>query len=108
VAHYCLEAYAAVSEVRLAALSKEQTRRARRRAERACRAQADAARIFPIAAARCLVHRAALQWLSGHRAGARSSWKQGLARAESLRMPREAARASELAAALGIAFPSPP
>jgi tetratricopeptide (TPR) repeat protein len=89
VAHYCLEAYAAVTEVRLAILSKERSRRARRRAEVACRVQADAARIFPIALPRCLLHRGALQLLSGDSAGATPIFRQALDRAAALGMPYE-------------------
>jgi tetratricopeptide (TPR) repeat protein len=124
VAHYCLEAYAAVTEVRLAALSKERSGRARRRVEVACRAQADASRIFPIALPRCLLHRGAFQRLSGDTVGATRTFRQALDRATALGMPYDmlvahqtlaslaretgttshehTSRADELAARLGI------
>jgi len=130
VAHYDLEAYAAVTEVRLSAWAREPSRRARRQAERACRAQTQAARIFPIAAPRALLHHGALQWLAGHREKAVKQWTQALDRAVALRMPREALfvhrvlssvpgtpadraarhvrRASEIAAEMGIALPPLP
>jgi serine/threonine protein kinase/tetratricopeptide (TPR) repeat protein len=130
VAHYCLEAYAAVTEVRLAVLAKERSSRARRNAARACRAQFHAARIFPIAAPSCWLHRGAWQWLEGRRDAAITIFERALERAASLGMPREAMlahqvlgwvarpsdasaahharRASELATELGIAVPPRP
>jgi serine/threonine protein kinase/tetratricopeptide (TPR) repeat protein len=130
VAHYCLEAYVAVAEVRLAALSKERSRRARRRAEAACRAQGAAARIFPIALPRYLLHRGALRWLTGDSTGANRAFLQALERATALGMPHEMllahqvlasvapktdavsarheARAGELATRLGIGVVEPP
>jgi eukaryotic-like serine/threonine-protein kinase len=127
VAHYCLEAYAAVGEVRLAVFARERSRGARGQLARACRAAADAARVFPIAAPRYHLHRGAFAWLTGHEARAAKAWRLALARAESLGMPQEAlvahrvletlargsdekrrihaARASELAARIGNESP---
>src|SRR5262249_17319220 len=81
VAHYCLEAYSAVSEVRLAIFAREGTRRSRRLAERACRAEADAARIFPIAEPKRLLHLGALQHLSGEPSRAKESFARAKVRA---------------------------
>ncbi|MET0595663.1 MAG: AAA family ATPase, partial [Polyangiaceae bacterium] len=99
VAHYCLEAYAAVSEVRIAMLAREGTRRARRLAESACRAEADAARIFPIAEPKRLLHLGALQHLTADSSRARETFRRAKERALLLGMPdqvRLATRAVEL------------
>jgi hypothetical protein len=87
VAHYCLEAYAAVSEFAIAALARERTRAARLRAERACRAEGDAARVFPIAEPKWLFYTGALQWLGKKPKHARETWVRALACAEVLDMP---------------------
>jgi tetratricopeptide (TPR) repeat protein len=102
VAHYCLEAYAAVAEVRLTALSKERTRPAGRRAEVACRAQADAARIFPIAVPRYLLHRGAFRWLTGDSTGATRAFRQALERATALGMPHEMLLARQVLASIAL------
>jgi tetratricopeptide (TPR) repeat protein len=87
VAHYCLEAYAAVSEVAIAVLARERTSAARRRAERACRAEGDAARVFPIAEPKWLLHLGALQWLDKKPKRARETLGRALTGAEILDMP---------------------
>ena len=91
-AHYLLEGYAGVAEVYLtlweAGQDSGDTRRA---ARRGCRDLRRFARIFPIGKPRARLWQGCLAHLSGRAEWAQAAWRAGLASAERLGMPFEAA-----------------
>ncbi|MBA3534857.1 MAG: AAA family ATPase, partial [Ardenticatenales bacterium] len=97
-----LETYAAVAHVTLRVwertlqnpLSASLTpRELARRAQAACKALQQYARVFPIGQPSYLLHQGWLDWLSDHEGRARKAWQQSLAAAERLAMPYDAALA---------------
>ena len=93
-AHYLLEGYAGVAEVYLslweAGQDSSDTSRA---ARRACRDLRGFARIFPIGKPRARLWQGRLAQLSGRGEWAQAAWRAGLASAERLGMPFDAALA---------------
>jgi len=97
-AHYLLEGYAGVAEVYLSLWATNNDSGGTRRAARhACRDLRSFARIFPIGKPRARLWQGRLAQLSGRTEWAQAAWRAGLASAERLGMPFEAALAhSEL------------
>jgi tetratricopeptide (TPR) repeat protein len=98
IAHYCLIAYGAVSEVRLADFRKKRTRSAGLASDRACRAETAATRVFRVAKPRAWLRRGVYFWISGRRTKAVRMWKRALDEATSLGTPYEAMLAHQLLA----------
>jgi class 3 adenylate cyclase len=93
-AHYLLEGYAGVAEVYLSLWeSDKDAGDTRRAARRACRDLRGFARIFPIGKPRARLWQGRLAHLSGQPERAQAAWRAGLAAAERLGMPFEAALA---------------
>jgi tetratricopeptide (TPR) repeat protein len=93
-AHYLLEGYAGVAEVYLFLWEAGQDSRDTSRAARqACRDLRGFARIFPIGKPRARLWQGRLAHLSGQTERAQAAWRAGLAAAERLGMPFEAALA---------------
>jgi eukaryotic-like serine/threonine-protein kinase len=93
-AHYLLEGYAGVAEVHLALWEAGQdSSDTSRPARRACRDLRGFARIFPIGKPRARLWQGRLAHLSGQTERAQAAWRTGLAAAERLGMPFEAALA---------------
>jgi tetratricopeptide (TPR) repeat protein len=93
-AHYLLEGYAGVAEIYLALWENGQdSRDASRAARQACRDLRSFARIFPIGKPRARLWQGRLAHLSGQTERAQAAWRAGLAAAERLGMPFEAALA---------------
>ncbi|HEX8201814.1 MAG TPA: hypothetical protein VF590_15165, partial [Isosphaeraceae bacterium] len=97
--NYSLEGYAAAAETFLALWERGgfrwrfEQRVLECQARQACAALRRLARLFPISRPRSRLCRGLLQWLSGHPARARQSWRRSLGEAECLAMPYEQARA---------------
>jgi eukaryotic-like serine/threonine-protein kinase len=93
-AHYLLEGYAGVAEVYLTLWEAGQdSGHTRRAARRGCRDLRSFARIFPIGKPRARLWQGCLAHLSGRAEWAQAAWRAGLASAERLGMPFEAALA---------------
>jgi class 3 adenylate cyclase/tetratricopeptide (TPR) repeat protein len=91
-AHYLLEGYAAVAELRLRRAASGGGASAREDAERACAAMRRFARLFPIGTPRSLLLTGRASWLRGDRAGAFRRWTEGLVQAERSGMRYDQAR----------------
>jgi tetratricopeptide (TPR) repeat protein len=93
-AHYLLEGYAGVAEVYLSQWeTNNDASDTSRAARRACRNLRSFARIFPIGKPRARLWQGRLAQLSGRTEWAQAAWRAGLASAERLGMPFEAALA---------------
>jgi tetratricopeptide (TPR) repeat protein len=93
-AHYLLEGYAGVAEVYLSLWETNNNSGDTSRAARhACRDLRSFARIFPIGKPRARLWQGRLAQLSGRTEWAQAAWRAGLASAERLGMPFEAALA---------------
>ena len=91
-AHYLLEGYAAVAEVYLSQwTANKDSSNTSRVARHACRDLGSFARIFPIGKPRARLWQGRLAQLSGRKEWAQAAWRAGLASAERLGMPFEAA-----------------
>ena len=91
---HCVEAYARIAEVHLAAVAAgaARSRRARReRARAACETLRRAARTFPAALPHYCRHEGARRRLSGKERAAREIWRRGLQAAIELEIPYEEA-----------------
>jgi serine/threonine protein kinase/tetratricopeptide (TPR) repeat protein len=82
---YCIEAYAQLAHVRLAAWARGCDTRSGPAA--ACRTLQAAAKLFPIATGRHCLSLGTWQWRMGDRKGALATWKRGLEVTESLGLP---------------------
>jgi class 3 adenylate cyclase/tetratricopeptide (TPR) repeat protein len=92
-AHYLLEGYAGVAQVYLSLWETKDSGDMRRVARHACRDLRSFARIFPIGKPRARLWQGRLAQLSGRTEWAQAAWRAGLASAERLGMPFEAALA---------------
>jgi class 3 adenylate cyclase len=93
-AHYLLEGYAGVAEVYLSLWeTNKDSGDTSRAVRRACRDLRSFARIFPIGKPRARLWQGRLAQLSGRTQWAQAAWRAGLASAERLEMPFEAALA---------------
>lgn len=99
IVNYSLEGYTGAAETFLSLWEwggfrwGYEQRDLERRARQVCAALRRFARIFPLGRPRSWLCRGLLQWLSGHPARARSSWRRGLRESERMAMPYEQARA---------------
>jgi hypothetical protein len=91
---HCVDAYARIAEVRLAALvmGASTSRRARlANARAACETLRRAARTFPVALPHYCRHEGARRWLTGEKRAAREIWHRGLQAAIAFEIPYEEA-----------------
>ncbi len=90
---YCIDAYARIAEVRLAALSTATlpSDPEKAKAKSACETLGKAARLFPIALPRFCLHEGTRRLLRGSRQAAVAMWERGVRTAATLEIPHEEA-----------------
>jgi class 3 adenylate cyclase/tetratricopeptide (TPR) repeat protein len=91
-APYAIEGYAGVAEVFLNSWERGEPQH-RAAAQKACKAMAKFAGVFPLAQPRLKLYQGWFHWLDGKPEKARAHWDASLAEAERLNMPYEQARA---------------
>ena len=91
-APYSIEGYAGVAEVFLSAWEQGDANQ-RKAAQKACKAMAKFAGVFPLGQPRLKLYQGWFDYLDGKMDKAKTNWDAALAEAESLKMPYEQARA---------------